>query len=118
MSREGTRNARIVLGCCLLAAISGCSFQKTSQGFVLSSAHWTLEHNRESPDLSEKATPEKPELLPWRSRLKGYHLGSRIFHGRESVDDASVPAPSSSELQIPDSAPPVPESKRPDLVVD
>jgi hypothetical protein len=117
----GRGNTRIVLGCCLLAAISGCSFHRTSQGFVLHNDHWSLEHYRESPELAAvetPETPEKPELLPWRSRLKGYHLGSRIFHGRQSVDEASTPATSFGELATPDSAPPVPNSKRPDLVVD
>jgi hypothetical protein len=32
--------------------------------------------------LSGKPAPGKPELLPWRTRLKGYRLGARIFHGR------------------------------------
>ena len=82
------------------------------------SAHWSLEHYRETPDTTEKETSDKPELLAWRSRLKGYHFGSRIFHGRESVGEASTPATSSDELQTPESAPPVPDSKRPDLVVD
>jgi hypothetical protein len=118
VSREGSRKARIVLGCCLLAAVSGCSFHRTSQGFVLRNDHWSLEHFREAPELAEKETPDKPELLAWRSRLKGYHLGSRIFHGRESAGESSTPATSSDEPHVPGSAPRDSESKRPDLVAD
>jgi hypothetical protein len=114
----GIRNAQIIVGCCLLAAVSGCAFHRTDQGFVLRSPHWSLEHYRESPDSSKEETPDNPELLAWRSRLKGYHLGSRIFHGRQSVDEAATPETSSGELQSPDTAPPVPQSNRPDLVVD
>jgi hypothetical protein len=114
VSLEGTKCARIVLGCCLLAAISGCTFHRTSQGFVLQSAHWSLEHNRESPEFAEKENSDKPELLAWRTRLKGYHLGSRIFHGGE----ASAPATGADGVQMPVIAQPIPESRRPDLVVD
>jgi hypothetical protein len=106
------------LGCCLTAAVPGCSFHHTAHGFVLRSGQWSLERNRESPDPSAKEASDKPEVLPWRSRLKGYRLGARIFHGRESAGEASTPSQSVEELQLPDSVLPLPEPKRPDLVVD
>ena len=45
---------------------------------------------------------DKPELLPWRSRLKGYRLGSRIFHGRESTDEEHPGEPAAtSSTRVP-----------------
>ena len=97
-----------LLACCLLATAAGCAFHRTEHGFVLRSNHWLLEHNRESLDLPAQAAAEEPETLPWRSRLKGYRLGSRMFQGRQSV----------GEPELPDNVEKCPEPKRPDLVVE
>ena len=118
MPRWGTQRVGVLLRCCLLVVISGCSFHRTDHGFVLRGGHWTLERNRQSPDLSAPEASDKPESLPWRSRLKGYRLGARIFRGRGSGGDAALPSASLGELQLPDSVLPLPEAKRPDLVVD
>lgn len=48
----------------------------------------------------------KPELLPWRSRLKGYRLAARL--GRHETTDSPE-----STIQLP----PAPTSERPDLVL-
>jgi hypothetical protein len=101
-----------------LAAISGCSFHRTDHGFIVRSGPWTLERNREPPEVSPQVVADKPEVLPWRSRLKGYRLGARIFPGHESVDETSTAATTSNELKIPESVSSPIDVRRPDLVVD
>jgi hypothetical protein len=104
--------------CCLLAAAPGCAFHRTEHGFVLRSGHWTLERNREDPDSRPQVAAEKPELLPWRNRLKGYRLGSRIFPGRQSAGEAQASETASGDLELPDSEARRSEPNRPDLVVE
>ncbi len=117
MSRAGNRLAGVVFGCCLAAAISGCSFHRTAHGFVLRGGHWSLEHNREGPDTSARDASEKPETLPWRSRLKGYRL-ARVLHGWDSAGEVSASAEAAEDVRVPDRVFPLPEAKRPDLVVE
>ena len=92
-----------LVGCCLLAAASGCQLHQTGRGFVIQGHPWSLTFDRgceaetddPSPCKSCSRNPAvssadqaaaKPELLPWRSRLKGYRLAGRIFHCDESDD--------------------------------
>lgn len=79
------------------ATFMGCTFHRTGHGFVVGS-QWSLEYNRlawlkfrsgndavttlEPGQKTVVATERQTELHPWRSRLKGYRLGSRIFHDR------------------------------------
>ena len=79
VSRVGTGSTGLLLGCCLLAAVSGCSFHRTEHGFILRSGRWTLQRDSEIPDLPAKDAADKPEVLPWRNRLKGYHLVPASF---------------------------------------
>ena len=118
------RVAGIVVGCCLAVAISGCACHRTGHGFVLSSP-WSLEYNRShAPWLAFRSAKDppcdtrnsdcvvtdkggvvsQPDVLPWRSRLKGYHLGVRIFRGAESTGEQD--------------AGPALDSKRPDIAID
>jgi hypothetical protein len=48
----------------------------------------------------------KPELLPWRSRLKGYRLGSRIFSGKTSAESSENAAVANEDP--PETLPPAP----------
>ena len=97
-----------LFGCCLLAAASGCQFHRTGRGFVIQGEPWSLVFDRgcaaeagESPPCkncsriadvsSADQAAVKPELLPWRSRLKGYRLAARLFHRGES-DGQESPA--------------------------
>jgi len=112
-----------MIGCCLLAAVAGCSFHRTADGFVLRSSHWTLEHNRDGSGnpaevAADAVEKPKPELLPWRSRLQGYRLGQRFFHARESDDETSTSATVSDQRGTPAGVKTAAEPKRPDLVVD
>ena len=135
------RFAGIVLGCCLGVAAGGCACHRTGHGFVVGS-RWSLEYSTQAPRFSFRsakgadggrtesdqspAVANKPELLPWRSRLKGYRLGARIFHGGESSDSANPPgmAIASSSKTPPLALPPVADtvssdgSSRPDVAVD
>ena len=83
----------------------------------------------------EKASAE-PEMLPWRSRLKGYRLASRLFHGKEKKEAEVLPPPlqdedkkekeaevlpppsKAAELEQSDNPLRKPEIERPDLVLD
>ena len=118
MSRPAPRLAGVVLGCCLLAAISGCSFHRTAHGFILHGGRWSLDHHRENRDPAAKEASAKPEVLPWRSRLKGYRLGARIFHERDPAAETPPPAKNADGLPLPDSVLLPPDPKRPDLVLD
>ena len=118
LSRPGTSRVAAILGCCLAAMISGCSFHRTGDGFVLRSNHWSLEHHRDGPAPSATQAPDRPELLPWRNRLKGYRLGGRIFHTHESAAKAEATATDSVETPAADSISFPPEPIRPDLVVE
>jgi len=108
----------MIAGCCLLAVASGCSFHRTEHGFILRSGQWSLERNSERPEPAAAAASEKPELLPWRSRLKGYRLGSRILHGRESAETTATPPTNLGGVQPPGGRPADSASNRPDLVAD
>jgi hypothetical protein len=120
-----------LVGCCLLAAASGCHFHRTGHGFIIGGRPWSLEFDRgctasadgESacPSCASNFTPSddqaaaKPELLPWRTRLKGCRLAARIFHRGESDGQES---PKVGELELPNKGLPSPEPRRPDLVLE
>ncbi len=124
VSRTKSRIAALMIGCGLLAVVAGCSFHRTTSGFVLRSDHWTLEHNRdgsaERAEVAADATAEKPksELLPWRSRLSGYRLGQRFFHGRDSDAETPTSATASDQREASVGVKTAAEPRRPDLVVD
>ena len=128
MRGRKTKIAGIVFGCGLLAATSGCSFHRTGHGFVVGS-QWSLEYNRtpwltfrsadgvdpgdDPSDLKladDDSVAKRPELLPWRSRLKGYRFGARIFRGRSSMPDQHDPQRSTPLLArlLPTKPPPAP----------
>ncbi len=98
------RFAGIILGCCLWTAAPGCVGPRSGQvghGWMaaMNPLSWSSSPTvakTESADADEQlaATESKPELLPWRSRLKGYRLGARLARSRESdsEDDASETA--------------------------
>ena len=94
----------VLIGCCLLAATSGCLFQRPPDGSIFGNP-WlqTCDHapwlkfrsakdaDTRNPDADSYAADkgdseaDKPELLPWRSRLKSYRLSARLARGREST---------------------------------
>jgi hypothetical protein len=113
-----TTIAGTVLGCCLLAAATGCSFHRTEHGFILRSGQWTLERNSQPLDAAAAPASEKPELLPWRNRLRGYRFGSRIFHGRDSADTVAMPSTAPDDSRPSEAKPTDLPSNRPDLVID
>lgn len=108
----GTNSLRILFcGWMLLAAV-GCQIQRTGHG-ILCRGRWSLELDTRRPSEIEAEQAKaascdavvandshpKPELLPWRSRLKGYRLAQRILHRDDagSSDSSAVvvpPAPS------------------------
>jgi hypothetical protein len=60
-------------------------------------------------DTKQFSGEGKPELLPWRSRLKSFRAGARMAREREAA---------SSDAQHPATVGMPPDSRRPDLVVD
>jgi hypothetical protein len=131
--------------CCLSVAASGCLFNRTSDGYAFnnpwsSQGGWFpgLKSGLAKPadsgrtavdsrqlDTDRSVAAEKPELMPWRSRLKG-RMNARVARGRESTASqettAEMPAgvlPAKySELQLPADVGRRTASARPDLVVD
>ena len=102
---------RLLLGCCLLAA-AGCQFHRTGQGFIVQGQPWSLTFDRGCADsascgccaekpvaTSAHQAAAKAELLPWRSRLKGYRLAGRLFHRGEPEEAKS--AGSVGEIRAP-----------------
>jgi hypothetical protein len=80
---------------CLLIVAPGCQYNRTGRGFTLRS-QWALEYgdteatlaqapNKPSDSVSVAAThpaepvQAKPELLPWRARLKNRYLAARLL---------------------------------------
>jgi hypothetical protein len=51
--------------------------------------------------LSDSQLSGKPEVLPWRSRLKGYRLGARIFRGKESSPETAAGSSAEKTQLIP-----------------
>ncbi|MEN6451644.1 MAG: hypothetical protein ABFC96_14225 [Thermoguttaceae bacterium] len=106
-----------LVGGCLLAAASGCQLHRTGHGFLLSS-NWSIECVT-SPRLALKFDKDQsqcpaadptdapatkrafdPELLPWRTRLKG-RLANRLFgHGSPNDSASKAGAPADTELAI------------------
>jgi hypothetical protein len=78
-----------------------------------------------SAAAAEPQAPAKPELLPWRSRLKAYRLAARGSAGKDAeavstVADDSPPeaaANSAASLPQPGQADSTPEAARPDPVI-
>lgn len=152
MRPYGTKVAgTLLLGCCLMAASAGCSFQRTGRGFILGS-QWSLEYRhvpwlafrsgdavlgQDETSIHDQQVADKPELLPWRSRLRE-RFGSRLFHGRDAAGDSSLtetimadaanhepaafgeaePPPTHDEIDAPHSIRTLPQSDLPDLAVD
>jgi hypothetical protein len=92
----------IVAGCCLLAAATGCHFHRANHGYAVRSlespeyddsvrlaagtnAPLKADEAVASPSQANGTTVSKPEVLPWRSRLRGYRLAGRIFRHEESA---------------------------------
>jgi hypothetical protein len=85
-----------LLGCCLLAAAPGCVFSRAETSSA-SQRFGSLEDHRlrstASEDAAERDTNEniaarspdggKPELLPWRSRIRDRILNGRLAHDRK-----------------------------------
>jgi hypothetical protein len=87
-----------------------------------------------SPAGQDEQTVGKPELLPWRSRLKDYHLAARVV-GKDATPSAQpsepVPTPADEPARDtgatsaatpgqprPGQAGPAPEANRPDPVIE
>jgi len=126
----GKRLRYAVAGCCLLLAATGCRFHQTGRGFIVR-GQWSLECEcKDIPRLSFAAdqsdnpsieqSQAKPELLRWRIRRRGYRLAARLFGRSEDPNDATQSALSEQvgELQLPNGVLPLPERRRPDLVLD
>ena len=92
----------IVFGCCLWTTVPGCLGHRTGQSSwipVNNHFSWLQSHSTKDADVDlrdvHSAEPksdrsvadDKPELLAWRSRLKGYRLGARLAHSRDWLRD-------------------------------
>jgi hypothetical protein len=147
----------VLLGGCLMTASSGCLWHRTDQGFLFGSQRsaqcshvpwlrfWSRERvdpggdsagyadSFDRPTLSAKQAADRPEVLPWHSRLKNSRLAARLFHGKDadsallapeasppsrSVATGSKAAKKPAEVQFPDHVSPLPEPDRPDLVAE
>ena len=77
-----------------------------------------------SPAGQDEQTIGKPELLPWRSRLKDYRLAARVVGKNATPSDtageASAKATSAAtpSQPRPGQAGPAPEANRPDPVIE
>ena len=86
----------VAASCCLLAATTGCNLHRDSHGYVLR-GQWALECGDVGclpangvagqcdycSDCAVCAADQaKPEVLPWRARLKT-RIGDRLFHRGE-----------------------------------
>ena len=82
--------------CCFLAAAAGCNLHRTGHGYVVRS-QWSLECGDmgcipanctvgQCENCCDCATcpaePARPDVLPWRTRLKT-RIGDRLFHRGE-----------------------------------
>jgi hypothetical protein len=94
------RFAGIVFGCCLGTALTGCVWHR-SDGWLadqhilprFSPSPTSIKDSVVAHRADHRSTTEsKPELLPWRSRLKGYHLGARLARDRNAVSEQSPTA--------------------------
>jgi hypothetical protein len=107
MRGSSLRYFGMVLGCCLWTAISGCSWQRgaisTVQSWMPGGGHLagqktpatkkiadtqSVAARRSESVIDESAPNDKPELLAFRSRMKGYRLGARLARGSEADSDS------------------------------
>jgi hypothetical protein len=102
MTGERRISLGTLLGCCFLAAAPGCFFQRTETGVAVyrptpslgSDSQTADRRNIPMPEEKAKASKthsdeDKPELLPWRSRIKDQFLNSRFAQSRKSSDGSS-----------------------------
>jgi hypothetical protein len=130
LARAYRFNYIAIVASCLLAAFSGCQFHRTCSGYALR-GQWSLECERIPPKLScqpdcanpsgeqqVEQAPVEPERLPWRTRLRGCRLASRIFRGGEKEE--IVAPPPSKDVKVHDSNKnhQKPEIEKPDLVLE
>lgn len=97
----------IIVGCCLVTALSGCAAPQTSLSnlwlangnpFSWFDSRAGKEKAKTSPALSGStridgdlsSSDEKPELFAWRNRLKGYRLGGRLARAKDSDADREL----------------------------
>jgi hypothetical protein len=121
-----------VMACLAMSAI-GCKCHRSDKGFIVRS-QWSLEYGNtdgavaqgidKPPEgvVSASTHPDrqaqaKPEVLPWRSRLREHRLADRLFHqggsGNEkesTKDSAYVDTDSIRSCPPPPMTPVVPES--------
>jgi len=101
--------------CCLVSA-AGCRFHRTGNGFVIR-GQWSLEWENlprlsfneaaARPEAEKTAVPDqpaRPELLPWRGRLRGYRIAGRLFGREQHLSPAEA---SSSAAGVAETEPPV-----------
>ncbi|MCE5266477.1 MAG: hypothetical protein LLG00_01135 [Planctomycetaceae bacterium] len=130
-SQIGLRCA--LAGCLSVAALAGCQFHRTGHGFVLRS-QWSLEcdpvprlsvgaaknadarvADKAAGQAGEKKVAAKPEVLPWRSRLKARITGKLFGRNASAVGAAqsrAISPPDSEWVTARSSLPPPP--KEPD----
>jgi len=99
----------LLVGCLLLTG-PGCALHRTDHGLVLSS-HWSLELNRlqldrdsgnssvakkqesteqgtakslDRPKTSQEWASSRPELLPWRNKVREHRLAARLFNRQKA----------------------------------
>jgi hypothetical protein len=102
VERHKSRCALIAVMACLAVSATGCKCHRSDRGFLVRS-QWSLEYGNtdgavaqgiDKPQRPEGVAPAsarpdvqaqaKPEVLPWRSRLKEHRLAARLFHQGES----------------------------------
>jgi len=100
-------------GCCLHRTGTNVEGGSAAAGHAIATDSDAVGEKPAKSSLgADGQTAGKPELLPWRSRLKGCRLGVRLFHGQESPSAETALAPPPEPVAT--SA----ESKRPDRVLD
>jgi hypothetical protein len=83
-------------GCCLNRTGTNAEHGNVAAGHAIATDRGVDGGKPSQSSLcSDGQAAGKPELLPWRSRLKAYRLGARIFRGQDSTssETALVPPP-------------------------
>ncbi len=120
MYRYATDRAGVLLaGCLLMGAMAGCQFHRNGSGGWFSTPDFAGRQDAASrgAEPAIAGTTSKPELLPWRTRLKG-RLAAR-FLGRKGPDGAagwagSGATPSTGLATAPPRLPPPPDEPNDD----
>jgi hypothetical protein len=81
-------------GCCLHRTGTNAEHGNVAAGYAIATDCGAVGEKPSKSSLCwDDQAAGKPELLPWRSRLKGCRLGARLFHGRDSTSSETALTP-------------------------